>query len=322
MQLKQAGRITKQREEAIDRVLTYVSLSESEPIHFGPLEDGASSALDKLDPLHFNQMQIWTLYESLSGTTTYERLVFNPKKEPDLFDPSLCPAWDFCFAFFNPQTEATYKSAYLFSLNRIRRVPLPAIRGMFKLRTGQVFEVSLGVVLNSGKIHTGRMYVEHIGKGDLDVIEDPRIANPRVRVDREDELWETCWLAKSCALTAEYDWCVDLGYRRHNAPMVSIVTDPISARGIFKLRDIPPGASRREAIKHWVNGHQRKTKNGCEYKVTAHLKGAETFNWNGLECIIRPSEHDLKLAARLRQQADAMQRRAACDGRKWNEVPA
>lgn len=304
MLIKQAGRITKQREEAIDRVLTYISLAETEPMHVDDGYERTQCPGDKVSVLNFDRMHIWTLYESITGTTSYERLFHNPHEDSDIFNPALCPTWDFCSATFDSTSDSL--SSYLFSIQRWRKVPLPSIRGMFKLRSGQVFELTTGIVKNTGRMETRRLFFEHVGKGELDCIGDPYPGygvNARRRVDREEDFWMSCWIAKSASLTAEYDWHVDLGYRRNNSPMVTIPTDPISAKSIFKLRDVPPGLSRREAIKHWVCGHTRKSRDASEYEVTAHLRGAESFNWNGLECVVRPSVYDLNLAERLRKQA-------------------
>jgi hypothetical protein len=292
--IKQSGKITKQREEAIDRVLTYISLSESMPLSGNKQDIG-----NKIPPKAFSGMQIWPLYESMQDTTRHQRLFF-PPEDPDLFEPKLLPTWDACTAFFEPKGS---DPGYLFSALRFRRAAMPSIRGMFKLRTGEVFECLFAAFYNSGYAHTTRKFLEHIGKGDLDLIGDPYPPPKRaqrMRVDRDDELWQSLWLHKSLALTSDYDWIVQLGYRRNNSPLIAIPTDPISARDIFKLRDIPTGASRRTALRHWVEGHTRGSKTQAEYTVSPHLRGAEEFHWNGLDCIIQPSPHDLRLASRLR----------------------
>lgn len=100
------------------------------------------------------------------------------------------------------------------------------------------------------------------------------------------------------ALTRRYDWTVSI--RLDDSPTILFSTDPTGAREIFRLRDIPDGRSRRAALRHWVCEHYRKKREG-DAKVRRHFRGAETFNWNGFECTIRPSRYDLeRLSLELR----------------------
>jgi hypothetical protein len=107
-----------------------------------------------------------------------------------------------------------------------------------------------------------------------------------------------CDLMCKLAFVRRYDWTVSLGHG--DGPCVRFDTDPIGAREVFRLRDIPEGASRRAALRHWVAEHWRKRRSDPaeEAKVRAHLRGATEFTWNGLRCKIKPSEYDAERAAK------------------------
>jgi len=98
-----------------------------------------------------------------------------------------------------------------------------------------------------------------------------------------------------------YNWTVYLSFEGWSG--LSFRTDPIGAREIFRLRDIPEGKKRRTALKHWVCEHYRKNRSISEVekvKVIKHLRGANEFTWNGLKCKIMPSQYDLDLIDKLK----------------------
>lgn len=88
-----------------------------------------------------------------------------------------------------------------------------------------------------------------------------------------------------------YEWTVSLGYDR--GLTIAFVTDPLGAKDVFRLRDIPEGKQRRAALKNWVTEHWRKNRTGeSSHKVREHLRGTQDFVWNGLKCHIEPSKYD------------------------------
>lgn len=95
-------------------------------------------------------------------------------------------------------------------------------------------------------------------------------------------------------------WTVDLRYESSQVGAVRMLTDPLGAREVFALREIPNGKARRSAIRHWVRGHYRQSRVDPESRtfVTKHLRGVSRFNWNGLECTIRPALSELEQLAR------------------------
>lgn len=89
-------------------------------------------------------------------------------------------------------------------------------------------------------------------------------------------------------------WSVLLG--EGLGPRLRLFTSISGARDAFRLRDIPPGRSRRAALRHWVREHQRNVSDDTEADriwVSEHMRGATEFSWNGLRCRIEPSEFDL-----------------------------
>lgn len=87
------------------------------------------------------------------------------------------------------------------------------------------------------------------------------------------------------AVLSRLRWTVRLGVS--GGASVSLFTDPQGAAETFRLRDVPAGAARRAAIRHWVEGHWRKNRGSAgEHEVRKHLRGASKFQWNGLSCEI------------------------------------
>lgn len=95
--------------------------------------------------------------------------------------------------------------------------------------------------------------------------------------------------------SARYKWSVRLNFEGNLA--VSFWTDPHGAKEAFRLRDIPNGKTRREALRHWVREHwrQKRESDGVAL-VREHLRGQTKFSWNGLRCEIKPSAFDLEKA--------------------------
>ncbi len=85
---------------------------------------------------------------------------------------------------------------------------------------------------------------------------------------------------------------------------VTFPTDAVGAAAAFRLRDIPEGKKRRDALKHWVREHfrRKRTDHNELVKVCEHLRGADRFTWNGLRCRILPSRIDLERVAAARKR--------------------
>lgn len=115
------------------------------------------------------------------------------------------------------------------------------------------------------------------------------------------ENWRSIHASMAIAFNRYYEWTVKLGYEGY--PSLLFVTDPIGAMEVFRLRDIPEGKGRRAALRNWVTQHWRKKRKDDDeaiIKVRKHLRGIETFHWNGLSCTISPSADDLKTNEHLK----------------------
>lgn len=101
-------------------------------------------------------------------------------------------------------------------------------------------------------------------------------------------------MALGMQFTRYYQWMV--GCRHGDRPSILIPTDPTGIRDLFRLREVPEGRQRRAALKHWVSAHWRKKRDDEEAKifVRQHLRGAETFDWLGLQV------YDLSIPRRIR----------------------
>lgn len=101
-------------------------------------------------------------------------------------------------------------------------------------------------------------------------------------------------LAVALSTAARKEWFVNLSFAA-DAPSLRLVTDPVGVREFFKFRDIPEGASRRAALRHWVSEHWRGDRQDAQTEtyVREHLRGATRFSWHGLEAEIHAPEADL-----------------------------
>jgi hypothetical protein len=127
--------------------------------------------------------------------------------------------------------------------------------------------------------------------------------------------WETL-PAMSLALQwmRERSWRVALGYP--GFPSISFTTTAGGILEVFRLRDIPPGKSRRAALRHWVSAHWRSRGEVDDaIKVRKHLRGADQFVWNGLSCRIRVPDE------RLEAERDDFLRRAKAEENAAPVVP-
>ena len=94
-------------------------------------------------------------------------------------------------------------------------------------------------------------------------------------------------------------WSLGLQFWHEQVPVVYLKPDGCDvgftielqtlddARKMFKLRDVPVGRQRRDALRHWVKNHQRKKpfhNNESELvEVRKYLRGKKDFDWMGFE---------------------------------------
>lgn len=300
--------VKRARAEALDSALTFLFLAEDKSISWissswrGEISR-TTEAFNRLPLRHFDGADVSRLYESLGETTSYARTFLLPENNDDLSSDwvkdlcSLPQDWDSCGAVFFSEAPDHFReieATYLFSLQRHRTVPLKEVRGLFKLHASSVVERSDAHVFNNGSYVTHRDYVQYFN-GNWHCVGSPT-GQHAIVLPRNEQVG--LWRDRSRALTNEYDWHVHIGLNVNVVPTLSIPSDPVSSRDIFKLRDIPAGKSRREALKHWVSGHvrQRMEPNYVESYIWPYLRGAEEFTWSGLYCKIQPSAFDLRKA--------------------------
>lgn len=124
----------------------------------------------------------------------------------------------------------------------------------------------------------------------------------------EDRDREQPALATAFALRQRYEWAVALGLE--NAPTLRFNTDPTGIKEAFRVRDLPEGRDRRAALINWVGDHWRQNRHDpdVENYVRRHLRGVQTFSWQGLQGEILPAQFDLDRAEKLAADREGMRR--------------
>lgn len=113
-------------------------------------------------------------------------------------------------------------------------------------------------------------------------------------------------LATSIALRQRYEWAFSLGLE--NAPSIRFATDPTGIKEVFKIRDLPEGRDRRDALLTWVSDHWRQSRYDpdVELYVRKHLRGATSFTWRGMTGEIIPSQFDVEQRDKLIAEREVM----------------
>lgn len=249
-------------ERVADDVLTFMALSDWGTVRDLPRQH-------KLKPGHFTRAQPF-LAPELFGD---DYQVWKDALPTDLYRP-------LDVTLLVPDSEG-----YTFQLQRIRRMSSKDMRGRRPRGTlPEGYEQAVAYVdAESGRTSTARVFIYRTGKGYYTF---------RVRDGVPED--ETVRIRVACGVqfNTEMSWTVALGWVGH--PTILIPTDPVGAREVFALRDIPNGKKRRAALRHWVTSHYRRNRRGDASFVRAHLRGAQEFTWNGLYCRIAPSIPDLR----------------------------
>lgn len=94
---------------------------------------------------------------------------------------------------------------------------------------------------------------------------------------------------------ARYEWHVLIGLP--SAPRFALPCSAEEARELFAERDLPDGAVRRPALRHWVDEHYRRRHDSdALIYVRPHLRGASEFTFDALRCSVVPSAYDQERA--------------------------
>lgn len=186
-----------------------------------------------------------------------------------------------------------------FSLQRHRAVTAKDVRGELRRQWPFLVKSHFGWIDGSGS-GTGLTSVHGSGDGLKWQLASNHL-NPNT--GNMERISDCIRLSHGLAFANQFQWMVRIGWI--GSPSISIPTDPIGARAVFRMRDMPEGRQRRAALKHWVTEHWRQSRVDAneERLVREHLRGKERFVWNGFICEIVPSHDD-----RVREQ-DARARR-------------
>jgi len=292
-------------DEIIEEIVTWMALAR-------PGKNAGNHGVDRLPLMHFDGAEPFTAelvpYFD-KARHDYHRLIFAPGqvKAADL-------NWSFDWTGIidehrNPETDKYHGEqlpAGKYILCRTRTVPLKSVRGLFKLTSEHVVERSAAFINEDGSYWTRRWWCQY-SRGKWQICE----GLPEHGDDLQIEV------ACSICFSRDYEWVVKLGYA--GLPSIKFVTDPAGARAVFRLRDIPEGRARREALRHWVKSHWRaigKAEDATEeIKIAEFLRGQTKFNWNGLTCEIIPSAYDIRKAKEAKESLPVPRPRRARDNR-------
>jgi hypothetical protein len=93
-------------------------------------------------------------------------------------------------------------------------------------------------------------------------------------------------------------------------PSLTLLTDATGVKEFWKLRDVPPGKSRRAALLHWVDQHWRQMRNDPDVEtfVREHMRGDQSLTHGSFSAEITPSERDTLDAERAKSERDVMKK--------------
>lgn len=232
--------------------------------------------------------------------------------------PNDVPKFDIsiCKAGFEPEDpdDETFVALY-----RLKQEPLKAARGK-KLWSPHVASLwTCYVHPDDGEYHSNVRLVNLRGKKWTEVgtrnASDWFISKTMDKFhlaveDEEPEVTHNvCQMLLGVMFSRDLEWRVVI--KGPSGVSLSLPTDYSGAMAAFRNRD-PEGSGRREALKHWVKQHYRKsTKDDDEILVREHLRGRTPFRWLGMDCELVVSPWDLRRNERLREEREALRRAAA-----------
>jgi hypothetical protein len=93
-------------------------------------------------------------------------------------------------------------------------------------------------------------------------------------------------------------------------PSLTMLTDAWGVKEFWKLRDIPEGKKRREALLHWVSQHWRQKRNDpdVEVYVRKHMRGSDNLTQGNMTAKIFASESDTIEAEHEKRQREEIRK--------------
>lgn len=253
-------------EKALEDILLYMTLS-----------DVKSITGQKIPTSYFDNANVSTyLWEFTPKEFKDEGVIFT-----DATIDALAKPLDIAFVSVNNDRPED------FVLQRVKQTTPKQVRGLIKNHAPILVDHSVGFICKDlSRIETMRL-IQGSFNGREWVNLNNNLAKMSVAEAQNESL--LIQVAIGYQFSNEFFWNVYLGYEGY--PGISIITDPTGAKEVFRLRDIPEGKKRRQALRNWVKEHSRKSRkdDGDEIQVRKHLRGADTFVWNGLKCKITPS---------------------------------
>lgn len=280
----------------VDDVLTYLEASEETNARLSKSisTDKSNSKRHAVAPAAFDGVVPLGMNDDDGETALYET---------DYMDgASKLPIWPLDVSFCSWQETPVSGMNF----ERFRTIKPKDVRGLVKLVSPVMAENVCALVLNDGERLAARGVLSLIGGNWVDARGPVRRWKDGGGFEQRNKYDDTeieqhkllPMIATWIALRQRYDWSVLIGYE--GSARVRFFTDPIGLRAVFKLRDLPPGKERRAALKHWVRQHWRRKRDDEDARtwVRRHIRGAESFTWDGLRCAIQPAEFDLDQVAK------------------------
>jgi hypothetical protein len=242
------------------------------------------SAFKRLEPLGFGlEMEDWW--------------IFHPKDCP----PDL--VWPLNVGFVVEEDGNN-----TLSLERIRSVTAREARGYADIFSPFMIRADIGAVYDHSMLTAAMLYSWQGGKwigASKRTLWEGYI--PTKMSGKENlEGSESVRMATSMALRHRYEWAVALGL--DGSPSIRFATDPTGIKEAYRVRDLPEGRDRREALMTWVSDHWRQARHDpdLEIYVRQHLRGALSFEWRGMQGEIIPAPYDIERRDRMIEERAAM----------------
>lgn len=279
--MKTADRNLEAFHDEVESILTYMSLSNS---------GRGNRAAERIDIRYFDGAYP-------TGEAVLKALDAEPVTDPqvggqptDVFlrgaTPSLVTG-PVNFAWVTDRSKGPSRGSFKYGLCRIRQVSAKDARGRLVRHCESNYLATIALIDDGGCIRNAASHYGGFAAGRWYPERTPGHEFNKVIVD---EYLHQIRIGIALQASCENDWRVLIGWE--NSPRVMFTTDPLGVREVFRLRDIPNGASRRSALRHWVTDHWRRTGEEKRSEVRAHLRGSVEFSWGGLRCKIVPSAAD------------------------------